>query len=62
MLQCNVCRTTFTSRNKLFQHIKDSGHTQKVDTELPGDVNSDKGKKGKGKRAGKKLKPTPGHD
>lgn len=25
-LACNVCHVGFSSRNKLFQHIKDSGH------------------------------------
>jgi DnaJ family protein A protein 5 len=29
-LVCNVCNTSFTSRNRLFDHIKEEGHAQQV--------------------------------
>lgn len=30
-LCCHVCQGKFKSRNRLFQHIKDSGHALKLD-------------------------------
>lgn len=45
--RCNVCQETFTSRTKLFNHIKDTGHA--MATEGHGGQRSSKkvGKKGK---------------
>ena len=30
--ECNACGSLYLSRNKLFAHIKDSGHALHVDT------------------------------
>ncbi|XP_064384810.1 dnaJ homolog subfamily C member 21-like isoform X2 [Halichondria panicea] len=32
---CNVCKSDFPSRNKLFQHIKDTGHAIHVNSDQP---------------------------
>eukprot|EP00190_Bangiopsis_sp_CCMP1999_P004517 CAMPEP_0198734132 /NCGR_PEP_ID=MMETSP1475-20131203/50630_1 /TAXON_ID= ORGANISM="Unidentified sp., Strain CCMP1999" /NCGR_SAMPLE_ID=MMETSP1475 /ASSEMBLY_ACC=CAM_ASM_001111 /LENGTH=555 /DNA_ID=CAMNT_0044497545 /DNA_START=38 /DNA_END=1705 /DNA_ORIENTATION=+ len=49
---CNVCHQPFQSRNKLFQHIKETGHALKVETNQNEAVSRSKGKgrKKKGKR------------
>ncbi|KAG5646097.1 hypothetical protein DXG03_004336 [Asterophora parasitica] len=44
--QCNVCRQVFTSKTKLFAHIKETGHALAV----PGEELPKKGKVKKGKR------------
>ena len=46
---CNTCKAVFSSRNKLFQHLKDTNHALKVDSPAAAD------KIGK-KKKGKKLK------
>lgn len=47
--KCNVCQAAFSTRNKLFQHIKDLGHALKLDTNHEGDDSQRQGKK-KGKK------------
>ncbi|KAK3594145.1 hypothetical protein CHS0354_040921 [Potamilus streckersoni] len=41
---CSVCKKEFSSRNKLFEHIKSEGHALRLDTE---EVQGKKGKKKK---------------
>ena len=47
--KCNVCQATFSTRNKMFQHIKELGHALKLDTNLEADDSQRQGKK-KGKK------------
>lgn len=44
--KCNVCSVIYPTRNKLFGHIKESGHALRVEE---GTVDSGKGKKNKKK-------------
>lgn len=48
-LHCNVCKQEFKSRNKLFDHIKESGHALRVEAQRPMEDQSKKGKKSKKK-------------
>ena len=47
--KCNVCQTSFPTRNKMFQHIKELGHALNVDKNNRGDDSQRQGKK-KGKK------------
>ncbi|OBZ72262.1 DnaJ subfamily C member 21 [Grifola frondosa] len=49
ILRCNVCSSTFESRTKLFDHIRDSGHAlaDPNATSVNSDSHRKKGKKGK---------------
>lgn len=47
--KCNVCQATFSTRNKMFQHIKVLGHALKLDANLEADDSQRQGKK-KGKK------------
>ena len=47
---CNVCKAQFSSRNKMFHHIKESGHALRVD------ANDFQEKKTQGKKKGKKRR------
>jgi DnaJ family protein A protein 5 len=49
--RCNVCRQLFSSKTKLFTHIKDAGHALAVPVDDDGGGLKNDGKKGKrGKR------------
>lgn len=47
--KCNVCQAGFSTRNKLFQHIKELGHALKLNTNQDADETQHQGKK-KGKK------------
>ena len=47
--KCNVCQTSFPTRNKMFQHIKELGHALNVDKNNRQDDSQRQGKK-KGKK------------
>ena len=49
-LRCNVCQRDFNSRNKLFQHIKDTGHALKLDGPVQQPDHTTKNKKRKRKK------------
>ena len=60
VLHCLTCKTVFPSRSKLFQHIKESGHAQKIATSLDSHSQDEiltKNVTSKSKRKGKKPKP-----
>lgn len=44
-LQCNVCRESFVSKTKLFNHIRDEGHASAVPEKGGGSKKATKGKK-----------------
>ena len=47
-LKCNVCSSSFPTRNKLFGHIKESGHALRVEdnsVDSKGKKNKKKGKR-----------------
>ncbi|CAG5130248.1 unnamed protein product [Candidula unifasciata] len=50
-VRCHVCQRGYVSRNKLFEHIKQTGHALRVDAVENGsgaaDTDDDRGKKGK---------------
>ncbi|XP_059151673.1 dnaJ homolog subfamily C member 21-like [Physella acuta] len=48
-LKCNVCKRGFPSRNKLFDHIKQTGHAIRLDAAEVEEKEEEKGKKGKKK-------------
>ena len=47
--KCNVCQASFSTRNKMFQHIKELGHALNVDKNHKTDDSESQGKK-KGKK------------
>jgi len=49
---CNKCKQTFSTRNKLFEHIKTSGHALHVDSSAA-DLLTTATSAGAGKTAGK---------
>ncbi|KAH9488823.1 DnaJ sub C member 21 [Bulinus truncatus] len=51
ILKCNVCHRGYQSRNKLFDHIKQTGHALRAETPEESDriVEEERGKKGKKK-------------
>ena len=49
-LCCNVCKKAFNSRNKLFQHIKDTGHAVKLQISSEDRTKIDQSRKGKKKK------------
>jgi len=51
---CNVCHKRFPTRNKLFDHIKSTGHALRKEPEVVTVCTDDSGKKRK-KKKGKKL-------
>lgn len=49
--KCNVCQALFSTRNKMFQHIKEQGHALKLDSKNDAHESQRQGKnKGKKKR------------
>ena len=47
---CNVCKESFKTRNKLFEHIKEQGHALRVEnTNEQGSAKKGRKKKGKKK-------------
>lgn len=47
---CNVCHKNFPTRNKLFQHIKESGHAVRIEQPTGNENSRNEKKKKKGKR------------
>ena len=53
--KCNVCHQSFSTRNKLFGHIKSTGHALHVNA---APAEAEEGKRGKkGKKKGKRWQP-----
>ncbi|ESO87617.1 hypothetical protein LOTGIDRAFT_179278 [Lottia gigantea] len=50
---CNVCQKSFTTRNKLFQHIKETGHALHIGTQQSQSAESKKSKSKKQKKTKK---------
>jgi hypothetical protein len=46
---CNVCEEEYSSRTKLFEHVRDSGHALASEGDVGGGSSSKKSKKGKRK-------------
>lgn len=46
---CHVCGECFKSRNKLFEHIKATGHALRLDAARPAEEQTKKSKKAKKK-------------
>ena len=52
---CNTCGQKYPTRNKLFQHLKVTGHSQRMEKKLSEvDVTLDGGKGAKKKKKGKR--------
>ena len=55
-VSCNVCKRTYASRNKLFEHVKSSGHALRLDVESENSTEVKVAQIGKKKQSKKKHK------